>query len=60
MNPLIANGKMDVVCLGNVAVGWAIFVSGWRWSEKLKSITETKSCQVPHTGKGRFLSMLEY
>jgi hypothetical protein len=51
------NGKMDVVELGNVTVGRAVFESGWRWSEHVKPIAGTDSCQVPHVGyiiSGRF------
>ena len=51
------NGKMDVVELGNVTVGRAVFEPGWRWSEHVKPIAGTDSCQVPHVGyiiSGRF------
>jgi quercetin dioxygenase-like cupin family protein len=44
------NGKMDVVELGNVTVGRATFEPGWRWSEHVKPIAGTESCQVPHVG----------
>ena len=44
------NGKMDVVELGNVTVGRATFEPGWRWSEHVKPIAGTDSCQVPHVG----------
>lgn len=44
------NGKMEVVSLGNVTVGRAVFEPGWRWSENVKPIAGTESCQVPHAG----------
>ena len=44
------NGKMDVVNLGEVTVGRAVFEPGWRWSENVKPIAGTDSCQVPHVG----------
>ena len=44
------NGKMDVVNLGEVTVGRAVFEPGWRWSESVKPIAGTDSCQVPHVG----------
>jgi quercetin dioxygenase-like cupin family protein len=44
------HGKMDVVELGNVTVGRAQFEPGWRWSEHVKPIAGTDSCQVPHVG----------
>jgi len=43
-------GRMDVVTLGNVTVGRAVFEPGWRWSECVKPIAGTDSCQVPHVG----------
>ena len=43
------HGKMDVVELGNVTVGRATFEPGWRWSEHVKPIAGTDSCQVPRT-----------
>ena len=44
------NGKMDVVNLSEVTVGRAVFQPGWRWSENVKPIAGTDSCQVPHVG----------
>lgn len=44
------NGKMEVVSLGNVTVGRAVFEPGWRWSENVKPIAGTESCQVPYAG----------
>lgn len=43
-------GKMDVVNLGEATVGRAVFEPGWRWSECVKPIAGTDSCQVPHLG----------
>jgi hypothetical protein len=43
-------GRMDVVTLGNVTVGRAVFEPGWKWSECVKPIAGTDSCQVPHVG----------
>ena len=43
-------GKMDVVNLGEVTVGRAVFEPGWRWSENVKPIAGTDSCQVAPVG----------
>ncbi len=43
-------GKMDVVTLGGVTVGRAVFEPGWKWSECVKPVADTDSCQVPHVG----------
>ena len=43
-------GKMDVVTLDNVTVGRAVFEPGWKWSECVKPIAGTESCEVAHVG----------
>jgi hypothetical protein len=43
-------GRMDVVNLGDVVVGRAVFEPGWQWSKHVKPIAGTDSCQVPHVG----------
>lgn len=46
----IANGRVEVVQLGDVQVMRTIFEPGWRWSESVKPIAKTESCQVYHLG----------
>jgi len=46
----VAKGKADIVQVGGVTVGRGVFEPGWRWSEHVKPIAGTDSCQVPHTG----------
>ena len=44
-------GHMDVVNLdGGIVVGRGTFKPGWRWSEHVKPLAGTHSCQVPHLG----------
>jgi mannose-6-phosphate isomerase-like protein (cupin superfamily) len=43
-------GRMEVVKLGDLVVGKATFQPGWRWSECVKPIAQTTSCQVHHNG----------
>jgi hypothetical protein len=43
-------GKMDVVTVGDIVVGRATMQPGWRWSEHVKPIVKTESCQVAHRG----------
>lgn len=45
-----AKGKMEVVNLSGATIGRAIFEPGWRWSECVKPIAGTDSCQAAHTG----------
>ena len=42
------NGEVNFVKLNDVEVMKATFQPGWRWSEHLKPIVGTGSCQVAH------------
>jgi uncharacterized cupin superfamily protein len=48
--PFQAHGHMDVVTLGDFTLGKGTFEPGWRWSQDVKPIAGTESCQVRHTG----------
>ena len=41
-------GKIEVVKVGDLTFGKATFEPGWKWSECVKPIAGTKSCQVSH------------
>lgn len=43
-------GKLDVVNFGNASVGFATFEPGWKWSECVKPIAGTRSCEAAHFG----------
>ncbi len=43
-------GKLDVFSLGDSTVGRAEFEPGWRWSEHVKPVAGTPSCECAHTG----------
>ena len=43
-------GKIDVVKVGEVVFGRAVFEPGWRWSEHVKPIAKTTTCEVHHNG----------
>ncbi|HLG67292.1 MAG TPA: cupin domain-containing protein [Acidimicrobiales bacterium] len=43
-------GQLELVNLAGGAVGRATFKPGWRWSEHVKPIAGTESCQAAHTG----------
>jgi quercetin dioxygenase-like cupin family protein len=43
-------GKLQLVNTDTGAVGRATFEPGWRWSEHVKPIAGTDSCQAPHLG----------
>ncbi|GAB3453507.1 cupin domain-containing protein [Massilia terrae] len=43
-------GKLSVFTLGNQTMGRGEFEPGWRWSQHVKPIAGTDSCQATHTG----------
>ncbi|GAA2814275.1 cupin domain-containing protein [Saccharopolyspora taberi] len=43
------HGEMELVELPGVTVGRAHMHPGWRWSNDVKPIVGTESCQQPHT-----------
>lgn len=43
-------GKVELVNMDAGPVGRATFEPGWRWSEHVKPIAGTDSCQAPHMG----------
>ncbi|HSX68818.1 cupin domain-containing protein [Nocardioides sp.] len=45
-----AHGHLDVVTLGDFTLGRATFEPGWKWSEDVKPIAGTDSCQTAHSG----------
>lgn len=43
-------GHADVVNVAGHVVGKAVFEPGWKWSENVKPIAGTESCEVSHLG----------
>jgi hypothetical protein len=44
------NGRVDLVAIAGSNVGRATLEPGWKWSESVKPIVSTDSCQVAHVG----------
>src|SRR6266567_2089332 len=44
------NGKIELVTLGGITFGRGTMQPGWRWSEHVKPIAKTESCQAAHMG----------
>jgi hypothetical protein len=42
------NGKAQIVSVDGAQVGRMIFQPGWRWSNDVKPIAGTDSCEAPH------------
>ncbi len=47
-----ANLTVDFVLLGDTKAARMTMAPGWRWSESVKPIAQTDSCQVRHVGAG--------
>ena len=48
--PFEGKGFVDVVNVAGHTVGRGRFEPGWKWSNNLKPIAGTESCQVSHLG----------
>ena len=53
VRPFADKGRAEVVTIGGGTVLRGTFEPGWRWSEHVKPIAQTESCESPH-----FLYML--
>jgi hypothetical protein len=41
-------GRAEIVTVGGAEVGRLVFEPGWRWSNDVKPIAGTDSCEAPH------------
>lgn len=41
-------GRVDLVSIGEVTFGRATFQPGWKWSNCVKPLTHTESCEASH------------
>ena len=44
----IDKGRIDIVEIGGLQFARTVFEPGWRWSESVKPIARTESCEFPH------------
>jgi hypothetical protein len=42
--------RVDLVRVGNTTIGRFAFEPGWRWSDCIKPVVGTESCQARHVG----------
>ncbi|AQA24416.1 hypothetical protein BTZ20_2235 [Rhodococcus sp. MTM3W5.2] len=55
-------GKIDLVDLDGGSVGRGVFEPGWKWSDHVKPIAKTDSCQAAHVGycvSGRMVVVMD-
>ena len=43
-----SKGKVELVTVGGVTFGRATLEPGWRWSECVRPLLKTASCEAPH------------
>jgi quercetin dioxygenase-like cupin family protein len=48
--PFESHGHLELLSLGGKEIGRGTFEPGWRWSEHVKPIAQTESCEFPHFG----------
>lgn len=41
-------GKLELIKIGGATIGRATFLPGWKWSESVKPLAKTESCEAPH------------
>jgi hypothetical protein len=41
-------GKVELVNIGGATIGRGVFEPGWKWSNSVKPIVNTRSCEAPH------------
>ena len=41
-------GRLEISTIGDSLFGRAVFEPGWKWSESVKPIAGTASCEFPH------------
>jgi hypothetical protein len=42
------NGHAEILNVGDAEIGRFVFEPGWRWSNDVKPIAGTESCEAPH------------
>ena len=42
------NGRAEILNVGGAEVGRFVFEPGWRWSNDVKPLANTDSCEAPH------------
>ena len=46
--PFERHGELRLVTVAGTEIGLARFEPGWRWSDDVKPIAATESCELPH------------
>jgi mannose-6-phosphate isomerase-like protein (cupin superfamily) len=46
----VDKGKVEIATVGSKTLGRATFQPGWKWSESVKPVVNTDSCEMAHLG----------
>ncbi len=41
-------GRLELIKIGGVTIGRAVFEPGWRWSTSVQPLVKTERCEAPH------------
>jgi hypothetical protein len=44
----LGRGRVHILTLGDITFDRSVFEPGWKWSEDVKPIAQTASCEFPH------------
>jgi quercetin dioxygenase-like cupin family protein len=50
VRPFADKGRVELLNMSGGVIGRATFEPGWRWSEHVKPLAGTESCQASHMG----------
>ena len=50
IRPFQDKGKVEILNIGGGVVGRAVFEPGWKWSDHVRPIAGTDTCQAAHVG----------
>ena len=48
--PFEGHGHVEILNIGGHVVGKGVFEPGWKWSDNVKPIAGTDTCQISHLG----------
>lgn len=48
--PFEGHGHLELVTVGGHEIGRGVFEPGWRWSQDVKPLAQTDSCEFAHLG----------
>jgi quercetin dioxygenase-like cupin family protein len=47
---LFEKGRVEIIRLGGLTIGWATYEPGWKWSQHVSPMAGAPLCEVEHVG----------